>query len=209
MNGNLSAVGVGPVLHNITLQNPALRLLALTHLASAIDAGDATVLDQLQRAGLTQETLVRLRDMPLAEACRLTLIPCGVSVTVEPTTVRSQIQRLDQDKADRAQLEYFVKSGASPTLISRLFALPHADARRLRSALAPQLARGGRPRAPTEHQASVIRTFWQRLPESESLRIRVRQLHEHMISLADELPIAALEMVVLPQFSPVTLQLIP
>lgn len=208
MNGNLGAAGVGPVQHNITLQNPALNLLALTHLVSSIDAGDAGVLQQLQQAGIAQETLTRLRDMSLSEASRFTLLPCGVNVTVEPTTVRAQIQRMDQEKADRAQLEYFVRSGASPTLISRLFSLSQTDARRLRSALVPHLARGGRPRAPTEQQATVIRAFWESLPESDSLRTRVRQLHEHMISMADELPIAALEMVVLPQFSAITLQLI-
>jgi len=193
-NANDGQTGQGPV----TLRDPAARMFALTRLIAAMEDSDQQVLDQMVGAGMTPDMLERLRSMPLADAWRFAVGPCGLSIALDTKAMAAQFTRLDRAKADRESLEYLVCNGASPRLLTQLFALSQSDARRLRRVLAPDVATGGRPKLPPDELRLAIETAWRELETAETCpRARIRRLHE----LFRPLLIASLELVILPQLS--------
>jgi hypothetical protein len=182
----------------LTLRDPAAQMFALTRLIAAMEDSDQQTLDQMLNAGMTPELLDRLRSMPLAEAWRFTVGQCGLGIAVDTRAMQAQFQRMDRSKADREALEYLVRNGASPRLLTQLFALSQSDARRLRRVLAPDVATGGRPRLPPDDMRPAIESAWVELETQEPCpRARVRRLHERFRPML----IASLELVILPQVS--------
>lgn len=178
------------------MNDPAVRLFALTRLVATLDGSDPKILSQMISAGVTPDLMDRLRQMPLSEACRFSLGHCGVTIAVDSTQMRAQFVRLDRARADREMLEYLIRHGASPSLLTRLFSLSPSDARRMRRALMPDSIGGGRPRTPDPDQHVAIEAEWARLlVEHECPRARMRALHQKFSTLS----IASLELVVIPQ----------
>jgi hypothetical protein len=182
----------------VTLRDPAAQMFALTRLIAALEGSDHQVLDQMLNAGMTPDLLDRLRSMPLAEAWRFAVGHCGLGIAVDTAAMQAQFQRMDRSKADREALEYLVRHGASPRLLTQLFALTQSDARRLRRVLAPDVATGGRPRLPPDDMRPAIELAWEELEKLESCpRARIRRLHERFRPVL----IASLELVIMPQVS--------
>lgn len=185
-----------PLVPAVMMKDPAAKLFALTLLVAAIDSSDPDVLSQMIGSGVTPELMDRLRQMPLSEASRFALGRCGVTIAIDSTQMSAQFARIDRAQADREVLEYVIRNGASPSLLSRLFGLSHSDARRMRRALMPEANAGGRPRVPDPDQHVAIKAEWDRLLAVHTCeRARFRALHEKFSSLH----IASLELVVLPQ----------
>lgn len=182
----------------VSLRDPAAQMFALTRLIAALEGSDQQILDQMLNAGMTPELLDRLRSMPLAEACRFAVGQCGLGIAIDTAAMQAQLHRMDRNKADREALEYLVRNGASPRLLTQLFALTQSDARRLRRVLAPAVATGGRPRLPPDDMRPAIESTWVELVAQETCpRARFRLLHQRF----QPMPIASLELVVMPQVS--------
>lgn len=181
----------------VTLRDPAVQMFALTRLIAAMEDADPQVLHQMLGAGMTPELLDRLRSMPLNEALRFAVGQCGLAIAVDTAAMRAQLQRIDRAKADRETLEYLVRHGASPRLLTQLFTLSQSDARRLRRVLAPDVATGGRPRLPPDDMRDEIERVWAELAAEPCPRARIRRLHERFATQV----IASLELVILPQIT--------
>ena len=172
------------------------RMFALTRIIAAIEGSEEEGLSALINAGLTPDMAERLRAMPMGEAYRFVMGHCGLAIAIDAGEMSAQFMRLERHKSDREALEYMVRNGASPRLLTQLFTITPTAARQFRKALAPNIAAGGRPRVPTDHQCREIEGAWKRLLGEEScMRARIRRLHECFSSL----PIASLELVILPQ----------
>jgi hypothetical protein len=196
MTGNASE---GPTGHSpVTLRDPAVQMFALTRLIAAMEGSDQDVLNQMFEAGMTPDLLERLRSMPMTEAWRFALGQCGLAIAVDTSAMRAQFNRMDRHKADRETLEYLVRNGASPRLLTQLFSLSQSDARRLRRVLAPDVATGWRPKLPPDDLRPAIESAWAELEVREPCpRARIRLLHERFRPML----IASLELVIMPQVS--------
>ena len=163
---------------SVGLSDPAARMFALTQLVAAVESSDSSTLGSLAGSEVSADLLQRLRGMPLGEAWRFALAECGLTIAVDAAAVRSRLHRVDRAREDREILEYLVRHGASPALLTRLFGLSHSDARRMRKALAPHAARGGRPSIPGDEQWAEIEAHWGALSvRSTCLKARFRDLH--------------------------------
>lgn len=181
---------------SVMMNDPAARLFALTHLVATLDGSGPEFLSQMLGAGVTPELIDRLRQMPLSEACRFAMGRCGVTIAIDGAQMSAQFGRIDRAHADREMLEYLIRHGASPALLTKLFGLSHRDARQMRRALLPESFGGGRPRVPDPDQHTAISAEWAKLViEQTCPRARFRSLHQKFPTLS----IASLELVVIPQ----------
>jgi len=151
----------------LPIRDPAARLYLLTRLIVSFDESDQQLLSELVACGFTPDLIDKLRNMSMVDALRLTANHCGLSLGVDAHVVRQQVQRLERTRADRQMYEYFIHAGASPSLISRLFAVSPDDVRRLRKLIAPSVVTGGRPRHPSDELRVQIEAAWHRIGQSE------------------------------------------
>lgn len=163
-----SAAGaMPPRIANLPIRDPAARLYLLTRLILSFDESDQQLLIELVTCGFTPELIDKLRHMSMVDALRFTANHCGLSLGVDAQVVRHQVERLERTRADRQMYEYFIHAGASPSLISRLFAVAPDDVRRLRKLIAPTVVPGGRPRHPSDELRVQIEAAWHRIGQSE------------------------------------------
>jgi Protein of unknown function (DUF2857) len=181
------------VLHDATA-----KIFVLTHLVALIEQSDERRLADLLHGGLSPAAIEQLRGLSLADACRLVGGPCGLSIHIDPRQIQHQLSRLAHAKLDREMYEYFIRNGASPSLLAQLFHITKSDVRRMRKVLAPAVAVGGRPRSPEEPDRGRIEAAWAQLCQDElSERQRFFRLHQDF----SQFQIASLETVVRPSDS--------
>lgn len=142
-----SAAGaMPPRIANLPIRDPAARLYLLTRLILSFDESDQQLLIELVTCGFTPGLIDKLRHMSMVDALRFTANHCGLSLGVDAQVVRHQVERLERTRADHQMYESLIHAGASPSLISRLFAVAPDDVRRLRKLIAPTVVPGGRDR---------------------------------------------------------------
>ena len=183
----------------LPINDAGARLFLLTRLILTFDEGDQDILADLVRAGFTPELIDKLRGMSLVDALRFVASHCGLSLAVDADAVKAQMNTLERMREDRKLYEYFIHAGASPALISRLFNVASDDVRRLRKLIAPQVACGGRPRAPDEPRRTLIEATWKRIRSQEaSDRQAMWKLHQEF----QDMSMATLENVIRPNTRP-------
>lgn len=179
----------------LPVRDPLARLLLLSQLIATIDQGDHDQLADLLGCGFTPDLIQQLRAMTMADAVRFTADACGFSVTIDAHAMRRQFAHVERKRTDQQLVEYFVRHGATPRLMSALFRVGVNDVRRLRRLLAPSMARGGRPRTLPEPLHAAVTQAWDRLRSTQcSDRQRLWLLHQQF----SDQSIASLESVVRP-----------
>lgn len=177
----------------LALDDPQTRMYLLSRLVAKIESGDA--LHDLVGAGMQQSAIDQLRSMSMSDAIRFAHTPCGLSLAVHTREVEGQLRRVEHAKLVRTRLEYFIRNGATPRLLTQLFGVSPTEARRLRKQLAPSIATGGRTKEPTVEEREAIEKAWQRLKVHTDQCERVWQLHQEFRTLW----ISTLELVILPR----------
>lgn len=168
----------------VPIRDPGTRMYLLTRLINSFEESDQGLLAQLIGCGFTPDLIDKLRSMSLVDALKFTANQCGLSVSVDGDAVRQQMGNLERSRADRKMYEYFIRAGASPNLISRLFGVSPDDVRRLRKLIAPEVAGGGRPRHPVEPLRTDIESAWRRIRQNESSeRQALYLLHQEFTQL--------------------------
>lgn len=179
----------------LPVRDPLARLLLLSQLIATIDQGDHDQLADLLGCGFTPDLIQQLRAMTIADAVRFTTDACGFSVTIDAHAMRRRFAHVERTRTDQQLVEYFVRHGATPRLMSALFRVGVNDVRRLRRLLAPSTARGGRPRALSEPLRAAVTQAWDRIRNTQcSDRQRLWLLHQQF----NDQSIASLESVVRP-----------
>lgn len=155
--------------------DPALRLLALQQLIDALHTGRW---EKLIKAGLKPETLERLRRTPLEDAATVvTRNELRVLLRIDGDSLEKCLNRIELQRADETIKEYFVRHGATPTLVKRLFKLDRATLEQLRHLLGAN-ARGRTP-MPKPKERDAIHAKWRELDAEDSdMRMRYYRLHQ-------------------------------
>lgn len=175
----------------IPIRDTSTRLFLLGQLVAHLEASDQSGLAQLVAAGVAPQTLDRLRNLTLADTVRFASGYLGLSINIDCQALEQQLARMDRARDDRERYESFVRRGASPRLLRRLFGVSEIDVRRLRKLIAPATAVGGRPRQPEDHVCLEIQAMWQGMPASLAEKERWWQLALRF----DEFPIVSIEAV--------------
>ena len=175
----------------IPIRDSATRLFLLGQLVSHIESSDQSNIAQLIAAGIPSETLESLRNLTLADTVRFASGYLGISISIDCRALVQQLQRIDRARDDRSLYESFVRRGASPRLVARLFGMSEVDVRRLRKLVAPAACTGGRPRRADDDTRGAIQALWALLVQAQELAERDRWWQ--LANRFEDLPIVALE----------------
>lgn len=175
----------------IPIRDSATRLFLLGQLVSHIETSDQSNIAQLIAAGIPPESLESLRNLTLADTVRFANGYLGISINIDCRALVQQLQHIDRARVDRNLYESFVRRGASPRLVARLFGMSEVDVRRLRRLIAPEACTGGRPRRPDEDTRDAIQARWLLLQREHELVERERWWH--LAAGFEDLPIVTLE----------------
>lgn len=185
-----AAIPAGAASRVLPLQDHASRMFVFSRLVSAFEHDEQLSLAELVHCGFTPDLVDELRSMSMVDALRFTAGPCGLTVHIDGQAMRERLSVVERFKTDRRLYESFIRAGASPQLVSRLFGVNSIDVRRLRRLIAPAYSLGGRPRGASAELRADVAAAWGRIcSEQPQERLRYWALHQAFPNL----PIAALE----------------
>jgi hypothetical protein len=170
------------------LRDPHVRLVLLNHLALRLADAPA---EEVGAAGLTSEQLARLRRLAAVELDRLAAMSSlTIGVSLDGHALEAGLRTLVLFSEARALENYFIRAGASTSLMFRLFKVHRKGTLKLRRQLGARRP-AGRAALPDHATRERIYLEW-RAGRDLSPRARYYQLHQRF----PDLPIAVLEAVI-------------
>ena len=131
----------------IVIRDQQLRLLVLAHLIKELQARSA------ERAptpeGFTEAQIAELQALSSAELVRLAEMPePRVAIQIDAGSLEHGLRQVDYLNKRSRQLEYFIRNGATSSMLTKLFKISSADVtlkRRLFSGTSSSLRRPAMP----------------------------------------------------------------
>lgn len=199
-SGNVGSAGEDsvPATHRTQVpvagtEDQATRLLLLMRLVALLNDASPSDMSEALVAGLSADLVDRLRTLRLIDAADFAAGDCGIFLTVDGSLMEQRLVRLDRARTDRSLFEHFIRRGASPQLVGRLFSISQAEVRTARRLIAPATATGGRPRQPAEQLRNEIIVRWLDLLNGAHGE---RERYFQLSTAFPDLPIVALEAVI-------------
>jgi hypothetical protein len=173
----------------LSLRDPHVRLVLLSHIASRAAAGAAA---ELNAAGIQEEQVEKLRELKAMDLIHLAdMHGFPIGVTFELVRLEAALRGVAMLNRAKSLELYFVRNGASSRMMHTLFKTKHKATRERRREQGAWLP-PGRARLPRRALRDRIVRVWLSIKESDA-RIRYYLLHRSF----HDLPIAVLEAVIL------------
>ena len=160
----------------IAISDGATRMLLISQLVAQLEKADQDSLAHFVNAGFTPDLVDRLRNLSIADTMRFAAGYCGFSINVDCQALKHHLANVERAREDRSLYEHFIRHGASPGLVARLFGVSHTDVRRLRKLLCPEVCAGGRPRLPEDVVRDQVLRTWDSLASDLSEKHRYLEL---------------------------------
>jgi hypothetical protein len=139
----------------MTLEGDQLRLLVLSSLANQA----ATLWDGQRDAGVRPDQLEALRNLAASDLAQLAKMRHPeISVRIDPIALDHGLRTLDYVRKRTEIIEYFIRHGATISMLVALFKLVPADVAKYRARLGVSAA--GRPKMPSAAQREMICARW-------------------------------------------------
>ena len=166
----------------LPLVDAQLRLILLNHIAVRLNGGDS---EELRAVGIETELLEHLRGLSAADLHRLaTMREPMIAVSIDANRLRAGLRALALTNEAKAQEAYFIRHGASWTMMKRLFKVRHKlTLQRRRELGIPRPA--GRLTLPDSATRERIWRAWAAI-ENTDPRARYYQLHQSFRDLSLE-----------------------
>lgn len=177
----------------IPVRDPSARAFLLSHLISALEASEQSNITQMFDAGITPGLLDALRRLTITDISRFAQSGVGMSISLDCRRLAQDLARFERSRQDRGIFEDLIRAGATPGLLARLFGMPEAEVRRQRRVIAPESAKGGRPRQPDDADLPQIDAAWRDLLRED---LAERERYWRLAAAFPGYPLAALELVV-------------
>lgn len=166
----------------LPLQDAHVRLILLNHIAVRVNGSDSEI---LRAAGIEAELLEHLRRLSAADLHRLAAMREPMfAVSVDANQLRAGLRVLALTNEARAQEAYFMRHGASWTMMKKLFKVRHKLTlqRRRELGICRPPGRLTLPDAPTRER---IWRAWAAIQDADP-RARYYQLHQSFRDLSLE-----------------------
>ncbi|QNM95461.1 STY4526/YPO1902 family pathogenicity island replication protein [Chitinimonas koreensis] len=138
----------------------SIKTLSLLQVVQLLHTGEHGLLVE---AGIGLDVLEQLRALPMQDLCTLVeQADLQVTVHIDPSSLKRCLERLADLRESRLQLEQFVRRGASPELLARLYSMPQRHVLTLRRVLGVDVP-VGRPALPPLDIALSIEEDWARI----------------------------------------------
>lgn len=162
------------------IRDQQLRLLVLAHLIRELKGKGS----ELPQEGLTEQQITELQALTSAELVKLSeMTEPRVAVQIDAGSLEHGLRQVDFLGKRSRQLEYFIRHGATSTMLTKLFKISSSDVilkRRLFSGTASSLRRPSMPPHPVRE---LICQCWfeiRRGKQDEPERAEdYEQLHQH------------------------------
>ncbi len=142
--------------------------------------------EDLLSLGISHDLINTLRQLPTSELMRLSAMSYSnplFRIVINEDALNLALRKLSRVTEESQLLEYFIRSGASPTMLTQFFSAPAVVLAEYRKTLnAPMSA--GRPRLPATSIRDGIHASWQKLSEVMDMRQRYIQLHKRFPDLS-------------------------
>lgn len=166
----------------LPLHDPHVRLTLLNHIAVRLNGGDCEV---LRAAGIENELLERLGRLSAADLHRLAAMREPMfAVSVDADRLKAGLRALALTNEARAQETYFLRHGASWTMMKRLFKVRHKLTLQRRRELGLRRPPGRLP-LPDPATRERIWKAWAAIGDTNP-RTRYYQLHQAFPDLSLE-----------------------
>lgn len=166
----------------LPLLDAQVRLILLNHIAVRLDGCDSAA---LHAAGIETELLEHLKRLSAADLHRLaTMREPMISVTVDASKLKAGLRALALTNEAKAQETYFIRHGASWTLMKKLFKVRHKLTLQRRRELGVHRP-PGRLQLPDPATRERIWRVWAATSDLEP-RARYYQLHQSFSNLSLE-----------------------
>jgi hypothetical protein len=180
----------------VELRNPTIRLMVLAHLAQEFEDFDPHRLEEYQSAGFDPMTIDRFRGLKIADLVRLAHVSRkeSVCIHVNASSLVADMNRYEHMRADSEAYEYFVRYGASTSLLMDLFSKRPSDIKRMQMMMGVT-TQAGRKALPDDESRIAITEVWHRMRTGFTWPYMAR---EHIIEIHKAYPhlsIAQLEAV--------------
>ena len=164
----------------LPLADAHLRLILLNHIAAGVTDSEA-----LRAAGIETEVLEHLKGLSAADLLRLAAMRDPMfTVTVDPQRLKAGLRALALSNEAKAQETYFVRHGASWSLMKKLFKVRHKLTLQRRRELGIS-RRSGRLQLPAIATRERIWRVWAAITDPDP-RARYYQLHQSFRDLSLE-----------------------
>jgi hypothetical protein len=164
----------------LPLADAHLRLILLNHIAAGVTDSEA-----LRAAGIETEVLEHLKGLSAADLLRLAAMRDPMfTVTVDPKRLKAGLRALALSNEAKAQETYFVRHGASWSLMKKLFKVRHKLTLQRRRELGIS-RRSGRLQLPAIATRERIWRVWAAITDPDP-RARYYQLHQSFRDLSLE-----------------------
>ena len=131
----------------IEIRDPQLRLLMLAHLIRQLQQDQAQAASP--PAGLSEQQAAELRSLTSGELVRLAEMPDPrVAIAIDMGSFEHGLRQVDYLGKRSRQLEFFIRHGATSSMLTKLFKISSADVtlkRRLFSGTSSNLRRPAMP----------------------------------------------------------------
>ena len=160
----------------IEIRDQQLRLLFLTHLVRELQRSAAEGAPAPQ--GLDGRQLEELRSLSTDDLVRLSELPSPrVAIQIDAGSFEHGLRQVGYLAKRTRQIEYFVRHGATRTLLRELFGVSRQRVAEIRRAQRLRSAQG-RPKLPPRKGRDVIEAAWTRLARAfKDTRSRLHELH--------------------------------
>lgn len=162
------------------INNPTIKRILLEHVVEQVESGN---LDSLLASGFDPELIDDLRKRPMKDfnhAAQLGSL--AFHVNFDTQALKRCLWMYDRARRDEMLKEYFVRHGASITLLRSLFTLSKQELQRLRVELdLADKAMSGRPRLPPTSVRDHVHNEWHAICltfKTEPERERLWRLHQ-------------------------------
>jgi hypothetical protein len=177
-----------------SITDPTTKRLVMEHFVDQFE----TRLDELLQQGVDPDLLDSMRNRPVRDFLRASQVSSlHLEVFMDGANLRHVFDCIEDVRKDKSLREYFVRHGASPDLLNKMFKMSRAEVIALREMLLGDGAavHVGRPAMPTPMIREAIHKEWDVLLKKEGdkpTRERLYLLHQEFA----EYSIAALWAVV-------------
>ena len=163
-----------------SITDPTTKRLVMEHFVDQFE----THLDELLQQGVDPDLLDSMRNRPVRDFLRASQVSSlNFEVFMDGANLRHVFDRIEDVRKDQSLKEYFVRHGASPDLLNKLFKMSRAEVTALREMLLGDATaiHIGRPAMPAPMVREAIHKEWDgivKMNDGTPTRERLYLLHK-------------------------------
>lgn len=172
----------------IHIDNPTMNAGLFSEVVKLIET--TAGMDQLLAEGCDPQVIDVIRNLKVRDLREIAHRMKSFQFSFAASDLQAEVMRLNDQREDQALCEYFIRHGASRTMVAELWKMPLAEVTEMRRVLLNEGGSVGRPQLPRDHGVRQrIHEAWSEIGKSHphaSRRRHIFLLHQCFASMSIE-----------------------